>query len=524
MLQAYQKRTGWLIPYILIGAIFGLALTTGYSPAASRYTEPSEIDYGQQFNELIRTLRDNHVNPDNVSEEELFNIAIDAIMKKVGDKHGGYFDPEEYESFQQSYNPTAYGGIGVSLAIKPEGLIILDIFDNSPIQHTIIKPGDVITGAAGLGEEFVDWSVENPNADKVIEAIKGTPGTDVQLKISRNYTALGVFTVERVRTKLQTVFTNLSDTGILTIRISSFTQNARNDLMENLRDKGLASGDVLDSSVKGVVLDLRNNPGGALSAAVDISDLFLPKSKTAVRVIQRAQEPGGNPTAYDYPSANGRFFPAAIPRVVLINGGSASASEIVSGAVMTHREGIIMGVKSYGKGSVQTIFQLPGGSAIKTTTAIYLAGGEMEIDGVGVIPHAVVLQPDTIGLKEDDRIMNASIIRLSMDPDIDHQLNVSHTYINFFINGEHQWGNAESMRKALNKAHGAKTDVNGVCQEKGLRGCPPNELVLLQETEAAGWMMFPDDYDVATAHVMCKDGEVRHFQNWGWFCRKSADR
>jgi hypothetical protein len=186
---------------------------------------------------------------------------------------------------------------------------------------------------------------------------------------------------------------------------------------------------------------------------------------------------------------------------------SASASEIVAGAVQTHDEGLIMGIKSYGKGSVQSISSLPGGAGFKTTTAIYLAGGTMEIDGIGVTPDAVVLQPDAIGLSEDDRRFNHYFISISMDPELDHQLHVAHTYINFFITGEHVLDVPESRQAAENKAHGAETKVINVCEAKGLQGCPPVDHTLLDgidygsflsNTDAAGWMCYPDE-DLTTS-------------------------
>jgi hypothetical protein len=160
---------------------------------------------------------------------------------------------------------------------------------------------------------------------------------------------------------------------------------------------------------------------------------------------------------------------------MLVNGRSASASEIVSGAMQVHKELEIMGTKTYGKGSVQSIIPLPGGSAIKTTIAIYLAGGTKEIDGIGVEPDSPVVQIPTVGMAIDDRRMNGHLIKISMDPEIDHQLNVAHTYVLSFITGGHRLDSDVSRQAAMNAAHGAKTVlIKPVCEQKGLRGCPIN--------------------------------------------------
>jgi hypothetical protein len=200
--------------------------------------------------------------------------------------------------------------------------------------------------------------------------------------------------------------------------------------------------------------------------------MFLPEDTTAVRVIQRPEEDGGSTTATDYKTEEPRLFPNTIPRVILVDGGSASASEIVSGAIQVHEEGIVIGTKTYGKGSVQAIMPLPEGSALKMTVALYLAGGTKMIDGVGVTPDSQVLQPRTVGMSDADRRMNGHIIRISMDPTIDHQLNVAHAYITAFLTGGFDFQSAASKQQALNQAHGAKTIIDqAVCDLKGLRGC-----------------------------------------------------
>jgi len=498
MIGTRQRSSKWFIPYCLIGALLGIILTSSYSAAAQRYSTSGDVNYGEQFQLILDTIRSNHVNPKAVeSEEKLFNIAIDAILKEIGDKHGSYFSAEEYRQFNEGSRPTNYTGVGISIGAVTDGVIILGMFDNSPLKNMSIRIGDVITAAGSLGEPMTHWSRQLGNINEMVDAIRGPVGSDVNLKIKRGTTDIGIITVPRIHTRNQFVYMNHSDAGILTIRITEFSATVYNDIKRQLSDNGwLGRNDVVDTSIiKGVVLDLRNNPGGLLGEAIRVSDLFLPKGVPAVQVIEPPEVEGGPAQAFNYITQHVRTFPKIIPRVILVNGGSASASEIVAGAAQAHKEAIILGVKSYGKGSVQTISPLPGGAAIKTTTAIYLAGGSMEIDGIGVTPEMVVLQPDVIGMDDDSRQFNNHLRRISMDREIDHQLNVAHTYIEFFISGAHVLDSPDSQREAQNKAHGATTNLVNICEEKGFRGCPPVDITLLNgmDENAAGWVYYPEE-------------------------------
>jgi carboxyl-terminal processing protease len=514
MLGTQRKSSKWFIPFCFISALLGVILSTGYSPVAAqlsvqvaqfaqRYDTSSQMDYGKQFQRVLDAIRNNSVNAEAVeSEEKLFNIAIDAILKEIGDTHGRYLSVEEWQRLNDDMRPANYTGVGIQISPGAGGALILNIFDNSPLNNMGVRVGDLITAAGSLGEPMVEYDPEDLMV--IVTAIKGPAGTDVILNIKRGTTNLPPITVPRIVTRNQYVFMKLSETGVLTIRITSFSGTIYGDIKSMLLAREwLIRNDILDTSIiKGVVLDLRGNPGGVLGQAVYVSDLFLSKDVVAVRVIQRPEIEGGPPVAYNYLTDNGRMFPADIPRVILINGGSASASEIVAGAVQTHKEGLIMGIKSYGKGSVQSVIELPGGTGIKTTSAIYFAGGTMEIDGIGVMPDVVVLQPDPIGLSADDKSFNGHLIRISMDPEMDHQLNVAHTYINSFISGEHVLDVPESRQAAENKAHGAKTELLNICEAKGLRGCPPVDFtyfenidygMFLSDSDAAGWLCYPDE-------------------------------
>lgn len=471
-----QKTSRWFIPFCFIVSLLGVVLTTGHSPAASlRYDTDDNVDYGEQFQRVLDAIYNTNVNVDEIpSEAKLFNTAVDAILKEVGDEHGRYYSAAEYHLLNKDIRPQNYVGVGMEITNAQGGAMIISIFDNSSLNNTSIRLGDMITAAGSVGEPPVKWDAEAQNLVELADAIIGPAGSKVVLNIKRGVLNFKPITVTRIETRRQYVFMDLSPSGILTVRMTQFSGTVYKDITAMLYARGWMTsiGTLNTLIVKGVVLDLRDNPGGVLGQAIHVSDLFLPRNTPSIRVSSRPDYEGGPSVHLDYTASRPRMFPSDIPRVVLINGGSASASEIVAGAVKLHKEGFIMGEKSYGKGSVQSITPLPGGTAIKTTTAIYLAGGSMEIDGIGVSPNLKVVQPDVIGESDDARRFNNHLIQRSMDPEIDHQLNVAHTYINSFLSGKYTFSMDGSRRAAESFAHAIKTDIWSVCKAKGLMGCP----------------------------------------------------
>ena len=241
-------------------------MTTGLStasPYADNVGIQVTLNYGEQFQKIIETLRSDHVNPDAVqSEEELFNIAIDAIMKSIGDQHGRYFSPGNYQRFQEQLRPSIYAGIGVKLAPGSGGLIILQIFDDSPLRIMNIREGDMITAVGSLGEPMIEWNGSNIN--EMVAEIKGPSGTDVSLKMKRGSYDLGTITISRVQTRNQLVFMKRDGYGILVIRVTRFSSTIYDDINEMIDERGwLTADDELDTDIiKAVIFDLRYNPGG----------------------------------------------------------------------------------------------------------------------------------------------------------------------------------------------------------------------------------------------------------------------
>ncbi len=445
--------------------------------AAGETFRVQEDGYGAQFEKILENLRKHSTNQNLPPDEVLFKIAIDAMMKAIGDKHGSYFTPEQYQRLQQDMRPTDYSGVGVKLSKGSGGLVILEIFSNSGLTLMGVHVGDTITRARSSGGTDVTW--DGNNIKELVAAIKGPAGTDVSLTLKRGGTALGEITVQRINTRQEFVFMKLTD-DILTIRITQFSATIYQEIQDRLDENGwLKDGKLNTDIVKGVTFDVRSNPGGSLRAAVQTGDVFMEPDKNVVRVITPPnEESNGRPVAYDHPTEKEAIIPCEtiVVCAMLVNGFSASASEIVSGAAQKHKVMKIVGTKTYGKGSVQTVIPLPGGSGMKATSAIYLAGGDVEIDGIGVKPDIMVQQPPAPGVSVDNKRLNGNIIRKSMDPTMDYQLGVAHKYLRAFFNPDSPlaYDSPEAQRRAMNEAHGAPKPqwTKALCDEKGLRGCP----------------------------------------------------
>jgi carboxyl-terminal processing protease len=474
----YTKTIWESIRWAVSGIVLGIGIAMAIGAISPDIRMPFEnsvaaTNYGEQFQTIIEGLREHNFNQENMpSEDEMFKIAVDAILKTLGDQHGTYFNPEDFAQFNEDLSPSNYTGVGMVVGSGSDGILVMQIFDDSLLRFAGIIEGDLIYAAGNPGEDYVVFSVtpEGGNFRELVAAIKGPAGTDVNLKVKRNSTDLGIVTVQRIETRAQHVFMKLTDTGvgyILNIRITRFSANIVDDIWSWLDENDLLNDDdELSDDVKAIVMDLRFNPGGYLSSAIALSDLFVEEDLPIVTVVEND---GDVPfTAKFVP-----LFSLDIPKVILIDGSSASASEITAGVLQHYKAAFIFGEKSFGKGSVQTTFDLAGGAAYKTTTAIYLVAGTEEIDGIGVTPGVVVPQPPSPGLNANWQRLNRHLIRISMDPEIDHQLHAAHEFLLRFISGNFVFDSEPSVRVAKELAQQTQTLIsNELCKSKGLRGCP----------------------------------------------------
>ena len=306
---------------------------------------------------------------DPVSKEELFNGALKGIVEALKEPHSQYLDKKAYDNILAQTEST-YGGIGVVLAEKDGFLVVVSAIEDQPAAKAGIKTGDLIVSVDGK-------DIKNQSFEEVAASIRGEAGTSVTLGIKENDEIKSI-TIKREKILVPTVKSKMIDEHIGYIRISHFAENTGTefaDAYKELQKKGMTK----------LILDLRGNPGGLLTAATDVADYILPAGP-----IVSIKERTGVVETYD---SEGLEKP--IPLVVLMNEGSASASEIIAGAVQDEKVGTIVGTKSYGKGTVQTVIPGPGHSAVKITIAKYHTPNDRVIDGIGIEPDVLVALPKT---------------------------------------------------------------------------------------------------------------------------------
>jgi carboxyl-terminal processing protease len=326
------------------------------------------IEYGQGdevIADALEQIRSTAVDPP--TEEELVRGAIRGmvkVLKKADDPYALFYSPNGYRSFQE-LTTGKFSGIGVW--IKPKGgrLEIVSVLPHTPAQDAGLERGDVIESVDGM-------PVTDMTSDETIGRIKGREGTDVEIEITRGQSALS-FTITRRAIQLPNLKASLLDGGYGYIRLFGFARGAGDQVREKVAG-------FIDQGAQGVVLDLRDNGGGLFSEAIGVASVFIESGDV---VIYR--ERGQDDRAFE---AEGDAVD--VPVVVLVNEGTASASEIVAGALQDRARAIIVGATTYGKGSVQEITPLVDGSAMKLTTAAYLTPEGRNIDGRGIEPDVEV--------------------------------------------------------------------------------------------------------------------------------------
>jgi carboxyl-terminal processing protease len=321
---------------------------------------------------VISIVESNYVHP--VDSHELTKDALKGMLNRL-DPHSDYMDEEEFKQTTSTISGE-FGGLGIEISEQSGIPKVIAPIEGTPAARAGLQPGDLIVSINGE-------SAQDMNLDKVVRVLRGEPGTQVTITIVRGTQEPFDVTITRSIIQVQTVKSKLYPDKIAYVRITQFGENTPKDFKRAVQGMRKEAG----GSFKGFVLDLRNDPGGLLTSAVAIAGNFL-KGGTVVTIKGRRK---GDNHAYSVPGT-GALLPD-VPVVVLINGASASASEIVAGALQDRDRGTVMGTQSFGKGSVQTIIALNGHGALRLTTALYYTPDGRSIQGQGIAPDIVVEAP-----------------------------------------------------------------------------------------------------------------------------------
>jgi carboxyl-terminal processing protease len=333
-----------------------------------------------------RLLEEKHVGEEKFDRQKLVWGAIQGMVASLGDPYTTFFPPQDTQDFKSEIKGE-FDGIGAEIGIRKSVLTVIAPIKGSPAEHAGLKAGDKILK--------IDNTFTNDlTLDEAVHQIRGERGTKVSLTILRNNEDKPrVVEVTRDAIRVPVITTEKRDGGIFVIRLASFSENSSEEFTKAVRE-------YLNSGSTKLVLDLRNNPGGYFSAAVDIASWFLPEGEV---VAQEAYQKG-DPDLY---RSSGRKALENTPTVILINQGSASASEILAGALQEHKKAILIGEKSYGKGSVQELEEITHDTSLKITIAHWLTPNGRSISKEGLTPDIEVKIPDTIKEGEDPQMAKA---------------------------------------------------------------------------------------------------------------------
>ena len=374
------KIAGW----IAVGALAGALTTVSLQTVARGTLAPLPLEELQQLAAVFGMIKSDYVEP--VDEKKLITDAISGMVSSL-DPHSQYFDKKSFKEFREG-TTGKFVGVGIEIT-QEDGLIrVVSPIEGSPADRAGLKPGDLIT-------RVDDTAVKGLTLNEAVKRMRGEPGTKVQLTIlRRDENRTFPVTIMREEIRTQSVKGKVVEPGYAWLRLSQFQERTVDDFVAKLEDIYKR-----EPNLKGLVLDLRNDPGGLLDAAVAVSAAFLPEGVTVVATngqIEESKSPY-KPIPEDYMRRRGadplKRLPAAVksvPMVVLVNEGSASASEIVAGALQDHKRATIMGSQTFGKGSVQTVRPLGPDTALKITTARYYTPNGHTIQAKGIVPDIMV--------------------------------------------------------------------------------------------------------------------------------------
>jgi len=366
------------------GTLAGAVLTAQVGPLIAQQADKQSSVYEQLdlFGDIFERIRAQYVEP--VESGELIEAAINGMLTSL-DPHSSYLPPKDFDDMQVQTRGE-FGGLGIEVT-QEEGFVkVVSPIDDTPADAAGIEAGDFITHVDGE-------SVLGLTLDEAVEMMRGPVGSEIVITVVREG-AEEPFDVSIIRDTIKLTAVRSRTVGdTVVLRVTTFNDQTYPNLSDRLTDSIEELGGM--ENVNGIVLDLRNNPGGLLTQAIKVSDAFLDAGEI---VSTRGRDPADSDR---YNAGEGDLIDGK-PMVVLINGGSASASEIVAGALQDHRRAIVVGTKSFGKGSVQTVMRLKGDGAMRLTTARYYTPSGRSIQALGVSPDIVVEQPPRVPGEEEE--------------------------------------------------------------------------------------------------------------------------
>ncbi|MFC3057430.1 S41 family peptidase [Paenirhodobacter populi] len=381
----------------ICGTVAGAVISTQVAPLLAQGAEKPASVYEQLdlFGDVFERIRAGYV--EKVDDKKLIEAAINGMLTSL-DPHSSYMPPDDYDNMKVQTRGS-FGGLGIEVTQEDGAIKVVSPMDGTPADQAGIQSGDFITQVNG--ESLMGLSL-----DQAVDKMRGPVGSEITVTIVRQGQQ-EPFDVTMTRDTIKmTAVRGRVEGNTVVLRITTFNDQTFPNLKENLA-KAVQDAGGMDK-VNGIVIDLRNNPGGLLNQAIEVSDAFLDKGEI---VSTR----GRNPEDSERWNATPGDLAEGKPMVVLINGGSASASEIVTGALQDHHRAVVVGTKSFGKGSVQTVIPIKGEGAMRLTTARYYTPSGRSIQALGIAPDIVVQQPDPVPANEEDQDKAAAQTRSEAD-------------------------------------------------------------------------------------------------------------
>jgi len=390
---------------VCAGLLGGILISLQLSAIAEKETRAGlPIEELRTFAEVFNAIKQGYVEP--IDDKKLITHAISGMLSNL-DPHSTYLDADAFKDLQVG-TQGEFGGLGIEVGME-DGLVkVVSPIEDTPAYRAGLKTGDLIY-------KLDDTVVKGLTLSDAVKRMRGKPKTQIKLGVLRKGEAKPLeFTLTREVIKVQSVKSKLVEDGYGYLRVTSFQENTAASVVKHLNDL------YKPGQLKGLVLDLRNDPGGLLNGAVGVSAAFLPPktliTSTDGRTADAKHEFFASPEDYLRGSKEDyiKNLPAEarkVPMIVLVNGGSASASEIVAGALQDHKRALVLGTPTFGKGSVQTVLPLPGNTAIKLTTARYYTPSGRSIQAKGIVPDIAV-----------EESANGSSTQRLREADLEHHL------------------------------------------------------------------------------------------------------